>query len=278
MMISDSLFIPGYNGTRELREYYVVNPESVLSAVNYTTSPEVVVDDYIYRNGAVPIFKKEENHEVPCFRDTRIQIDAVMLRDYYTSNEPWVDVVKVNQVILYLCDRWSYEEGKRETLDMINSADSEPKPITRDPLDVEYEYYTNLVGSYMVGEKVRVFCYDLAKSRVEGTNNVSTFDDLMYAWDHFEPAHMDKATEEAFVAYKKFLMTDFYRLSGDWNAKSIEEKMDIAKKFKVGPHLELLREVVPSGVIADEVWIAWGLDPPEEVSLGGFGSDDDMFW
>lgn len=152
------------------------------------------------------------------------------------------------------------------------------KKPERNPLDIEYNYYQDLWSHYMAGDKVNLFCYELARTRVDGTCNVSTFDDLMYAWDHFEPAHMDKRYEEALIALKKYTMVDAFKLSGDWSAKSIEDKKTIALEFKIGPYLEILKDVVSYGVIADEVWLAWGLDPPEEESFCGFGSDDDLFW
>jgi hypothetical protein len=241
-----------------------------------TIYPELVIDDYIMRYNAIPICTIKA--EPPCFADTRIEINNSMLQSYYNSNITWDSFAKLQEIIVYCVDPLSFPSMKEES-DRILASSIQPQE-RKDPVADRFNYYRKLAETCIMGDSVNKWCYALATTEPTGEYFTTDWDTLMYAWDHKEIMHSTKELEEAYFGYKKFLMLDNFKLSGDWNFKSHEEKLEIAKGFSIGPHLKTLQPILASGVIADEVWEAWGLDPPEEesVSFGGFGSDDEMFW
>lgn len=273
---TDALFNPDFYYPEPKQTTFLVNASAVLSMLPLTIHPEVVIDDYIMRYNAIPMCTIKG--PTPCFATTRIPIDNSMLQSYYKSDIAWDSFAKIQEIIVYCVDPLHFAEAKEESDRILMSANKPKERI--DPIADKFNYYRKLAESCIVGESVNKWCYELATHEPTGEYYTTDWDTLMYAWDHKEIMHAPKELEEAYFAYKKFLMLDKFKLSGDWNFKSQEEKLEIARGFSIGPHLVTLQPILAADVIADEVWLAWGLDPPKEesVSFGGFGSDDDMFW
>lgn len=271
---TDSLFTPEFCQPGIKQKTYLVNAEAVLSMLPLTRYPEVVIDDYIMRYNAIPLSTLD--HSDVCFGDTRIPIECSMLESYYTANITWTPIFKKYEVIVYCVDPLGFNEAREECNKILSER---PKEKKIDPIDERFNYYKDLADKIMIGDSITKWCYELAVNEPNDQNFTEDWDTLMYAWDHKEVMHAPKELEEAYFAFKKFMLTDYYRLSGDWNFKSQEEKLEIARGFAIGPYLKTLQPVVTPNTIADEVWLAWGLDPPEEEDISlGFGSDDDLFW